>query len=387
MRISEYQSKIFFKQYSIPVLNSKIASNPEEALRVVKSLKGTSFIVKAQVLAGGRGKAGGVKLLKSPGEVFQFSKNLLGKNLITAQTNQEGEKVEKVLIEEVCDIKKEYYLALLVSSSLSQILCMASQEGGMDIEKVAKDSPEKIFKVSINFKRGFSEKAAEFLFKSLKISQDSFSEFYSLLKNLHKLFIEKDVNLLEINPLVETKQNDIIALDGKMIFDENALYRHEDLIKLSQLQKRTPSEEMAEKYNLSFIQLDGSIACMVNGAGLAMATMDIIKFHGGEPANFLDVGGGATEEKITQAFKIIFQSSKVKACLVNIFGGIMRCDVLAQGLIHATKQLKESFPMVIRLEGTRAKEGRELLNKSNLQFITAKDLNEAAKKAVELAGK
>lgn len=386
MRLSEYQSKEFFKQYSIPVLESLPATSPEEALLVAKKLEGEKLVVKAQVLAGGRGKAGGVKVVSSPEEVFNFSKTILGKKLVTVQTGPEGEIVEQVLIEKACGIKKEYYLSFLVSPSQSQIICMASQEGGMDIEEVAKDTPEKIFKIPISANKELSENDIKKLFDFLEISKKSFSDFSDLIKNIRRLFIEKDVSLLEINPLIESQDEKILALDGKMILDENALYRHKDLKELSQFEKKTENEKIAEKHQLSFVQLDGNIACMVNGAGLAMATMDIIKFHGGNPANFLDVGGGAQEEKITQAFKIIFKSEKVRACLINIFGGIMRCDVLARGLINATKQLEQNkIPLIVRLDGTRSKEGRELLEKSDLEFITAKDLDEAAKKAVEMA--
>ena len=387
MRVSEYQSKQFFKQYSIPVLDSKPATSSEEAYKAAQELGGNVFVVKAQILAGGRGKAGGIKLVQSAEEARVASKDLLGKSLVTPQTGKAGEKVEQVLIEKACNIKKEYYLSLLVSTSSSQILAMASREGGMDIEEVAESSPEKIFKSSLTIKEGWKEGEIKKIFQNLQITESCFSEFSSLLKNLHRLFCEKDVNLLEINPLIESKEGKLIALDGKMIFDENALYRHKDLLELSRLEKKTASEELAQKHQLSFIQLDGNIACMVNGAGLAMATMDIIKFYGGSPANFLDVGGGATEEKITQAFKIIFQSSGVKACLVNIFGGIMRCDILAAGLIKALKLIKTDIPIIVRLEGTRAKEGRKLLAESGLKLTTATNLDEAAQKAVEVAGK
>ena len=387
MRVSEYQSKQFFKQYSVPVLDSKPAISSKEAYKAAQELGGDAFVVKAQILAGGRGKAGGIKLVKSAEEVRVASEDLLGKNLITPQTGKAGEKVEQVLIEKACSIKKEYYLSLLVSPSLSQILVIASREGGMDIEEVAKSSPEKIFKTSLTIKEGWKEGEIKKLFKNLQITESCFLEFSSLLKNLHRFFCEKDLNLLEINPLIESQEGKLIALDGKVIFDENALYRHKDLLELSQLEKKTASEELAQKYQLSFIQLDGNIACMVNGAGLAMATMDIIKFYGGSPANFLDVGGGATEEKITQAFKIIFQFSEVKACLVNIFGGIMRCDILATGLIKALKLISTDIPIVVRLEGTRAKEGRKLLAESGLKLITATNLDEAAQKVVEIAGK
>lgn len=388
MNVTEYQAKSFFKQYSIPVLDSKIVENPKEALKAAKQLGGRIFAVKAQVLAGGRGKGGGVKIVKSPEEVEQAARSLLGKYLVTPQTSKKGELVSKVLIEKACTIKKEYYLAALIDPVCSQVIFMASPEGGMDIEKVSEEFPEKIFKLNIHphfeFKDWQAWEIGEFLgfSKKKEIKQISF-----LCQQLYKLFIEKDASLVEINPLVQTQEEDLIALDGKMSFDENAFYRQKDLKSLYETQERNSAEAMALSQELSFIKLDGEIGCMVNGAGLAMATMDMIKLYGGHPANFLDVGGGAEEEKVKKAFEIILKSKEVKSILVNIFGGIMRCDVIASALIKAAKEIKIQVPLVVRLEGTNSKEGMEKLEKSSLNLIVAGDLDSAAKKAVEVSRK
>ena len=384
MDIKEYQAKSLFKKYSIPVLESQSAGGPQEAFLAAQSLGGSVFAVKAQVLAGGRGKAGGIKIVKTPEEAQKSAESLLGAYLITPQTSQKGELVSQVLIEKGCHIDKEYYLAVLLDPGSSQVIFMASPQGGMDIEEVSSKSPEKILKLKINSQFGFQAwhawELAEFL--SLK---EKVKEIFALGQNLYKLFTEKDAGLLEINPLVQTKQGQLIALDGKMSFDENALYRQNDLREIYEKQERDESEAIALEHGLSFIQLDGAIGCMVNGAGLAMATMDIIKLCGAEPANFLDVGGGAEESKVKKAFEIILKSKKVKSILVNIFGGIMRCDVIAEALIKASQEMQIKIPIVVRLEGTNSQIAMEKLKASSLDFFTAEDLDKAAQKAVELS--
>ena len=384
MDIKEYQAKALFKQYSIPTLESKAVSSAQEAFESAQSLGGSVFAVKAQVLAGGRGKAGGIKIVKTAEEVKKSAEALLGSYLVTPQTSKKGELVSQLLIEKGCDIDKEYYLAVLLDPSSSQVIFMASQEGGMDIEEVSEKNPEKILKLKINSQLGFelwqAWELADFLSLS---SKEDVKKIFSLAQNLYKLFIEKDAGLLEINPLVLTKSGDLIALDGKMSFDENALYRQKDLKDIYEKQDRDESEAIALEHGLSFIKLDGEIGCMVNGAGLAMATMDIIKLHGAEPANFLDVGGGADEAKVKKAFEIILKSKEVKSILVNIFGGIMKCDIIAEALIKASQEMNIKVPIVVRLEGTNSKIAMEKLKASSLDFWTAKDLDTAAKKAVE----
>ena len=388
MDIKEYQAKALFKKYSIPVLESQIASNPQEAFTAARSLGGSVFAVKAQVLAGGRGKAGGVKIVSSHEEVKKSAEAMLGSYLVTAQTSQKGELVSQVLIEKGCSIDKEYYLALLLDPSSSQVIFMAVSEGGMDIEEVSVKAPEKILKLKINSSFGFELWQAWELAEFFSLSgKEEVKKIFTLGQSLYKLFMEKDAGLLEINPLVRTEDGGLVALDGKMSFDENAFYRHEDLKNIYEKQERDESEAMALEHGLSFIQLEGAIGCMVNGAGLAMATMDIIKFYGSEPANFLDVGGGAEEDKVKKAFEIILKSKKVKSILVNIFGGIMRCDVIATALIKASQEIKIKVPIVVRLEGTNSKIAMEKLNNSSLDFVIAKDLDEAAQKAVELSKK
>lgn len=388
MNIQEYQAKAFFKSYDIPVLNSQVIYKIEELDAAIEKLGGSVWVVKAQVLAGGRGKAGGVKLVKSLEEAKKIAKSLLGSQLVTHQTDSKGEKVSSLLIEEGASIEKEYYLSLLLDPKDSNPAFIVSPEGGMDIEEVSENSPEKILKVKVDFTIGLQDHhvwaIADFL--GLSDKQD-IKNLKSFCQKIYRLFHEKDVSLLEINPLIKESNKGLIALDGKMGFDENALYRHKDLSQIFEKQDRAESEKVALEYNLSFIELDGSIGCMVNGAGLAMATMDIIKLYGAKPANFLDVGGGASEEKVIKAFEIILKSKEVKAVLVNIFGGIMRCDVMASGLIKAVGKIELKVPIVIRLEGTKAKEGLELLEKSNLPIITARSLDEAAKKAVEVSKK
>ena len=388
MNLQEYQAKSLFKAYQIPVLKSQVAGTVKEARKAGEQLGGSLWVVKAQVLAGGRGKAGGVKVVKDLEELEQVASSLLGKNLVTAQTTSEGEPVEKILIETACSIEKEYYLSLLINPKNSRISFMVSPEGGVDIEEVSSKQPEKILMETVHPFLGFQAYQAWSIGTFLGLSEkQEISQVFSLCKNLYQLFTEKDATLLEINPLVKDKTGRLIALDGKIGFDENSLYRHEDLTKIYGSQKRKESESQALEYGLSFIELEGDIGCMVNGAGLAMATMDIIKTYGGSPANFLDVGGGADEQKVKKAFEIILKSKEVKAILVNIFGGIMRCDVLASGLIKACQAIGLKVPVVIRLEGTKSKEGLKLLQESNLNLITAKDLAEAAQKVVEISKK
>lgn len=386
MSLHEYQTKKLFKEYGIPVLDSQVASTPEEAINAAQELGGKTWAVKAQVLAGGRGKAGGIKIVSELEEVKKAAAELLGKTLVTAQTGKEGETIHKVLVEKGSVIAKEFYLSLLVDRSQAKVIFMASSEGGMDIEEVAEKTPEKIFKESVNPALGVQPSQAWSLGKALGFSErDKIFKLFTILTNLYKLFIERDLNLLEINPLILDSQGELIALDGKAALDENAFYRQKDLVSSLDRPHLDKGEALAKSCNLAYIKLDGSIGCMVNGAGLAMATMDIIHFHGGMPANFLDVGGGAEEEKVIKAFEIILQASGIKAILVNIFGGIMHCDVIASGLIKAVQKMDLHVPVVVRLEGTRSKEGLKLLETSSLQLIPAKSLNEAALKAVNLA--
>lgn len=388
MNIQEYQSKQFFKSYNIPVLRSKAVSTVAQAEQAAKELGNNLWVLKAQVLAGGRGKAGGVKVVKSLEELKKTAESLLGKYLVTHQTDSKGEKINKLLVEEACSIEKEYYLSILLDPKTCQPVFIASAEGGVDIEQVSEKSPEKILKQNINPLFGFQTHHAWSIANLLGFfSKEEVKDIFNLCQNIYKLFIEKDATVLEINPLVKNTKGDLIALDGKMSFDENALYRHQDLQDIYKNQERDESENIALEHGISFIKLDGSIGCMVNGAGLAMSTMDIIKLYGSEPANFLDVGGGAEETKIVKAFEIILKSKEVKAILVNIFGGIMRCDIVALALIKAVKQVGLSVPVVVRLEGTKSKEGLKILQESGLDLIPAKDLDEAAKKVVEVSKK
>ena len=387
MNIQEHQSKDFFRKYGIPVLESQTAETPEAAKAAAQKIGGKLWALKAQILAGGRGRAGGVQLVKTPEEAGRAAKSLLGKKLVTAQTGEKGELVRTVLVEAACAIKKEYYLSLLIDPEEACPALIASPEGGTEIEEVSARQPEKILRQRIHPLLGFQPHQAWSLGQFLNLSsKEEIRRLSALCQSLCRLFAEKDASLLEINPLVQSESGDFIALDGKMSFDENALYRHKDLREILSAQEREKSEAMALAGGLSFIQLEGQIGCMVNGAGLAMATMDIIKLYGGRPANFLDVGGGAEEEKVTKAFEIILQSKEVKAILVNIFGGIMQCDVIAAGLIGAVKKTGLKIPVVIRLEGTRSKEGLEILSRSGLDLIPAKTLDEAAEKAVQAAG-
>ncbi len=383
MNIHEYQAKEVLKSFGTTVLKGIIAHTPAEAKKAAQTLGGPIWVVKAQIHAGGRGKAGGVKLAKSIDEVENLAKEIIGKTLVTPQTGPEGKEVLKVYIEQGCAIAKEYYVAILVDRATSKVVIMASSEGGMDIEEVAHNTPEKIFTEVIEPVTGLTAFQCRKLAFKIGVPAKSVNKAVSAFMSLYKAFIEKDASMAEINPLVETKDGDIVVLDAKMNFDSNALYRHPEIVELRDLTEEEPSEIEASKFDLAFIKLEGNIGCLVNGAGLAMSTMDIIKINGGEPANFLDVGGGATKEKVTAAFKIILNDPNVKGILVNIFGGIMKCDIIAEGVIAATQQLGLEVPLVVRLAGTNVELGKSILQKSGLNIIAADDLNDAAQKIVK----
>ncbi|MCO5112863.1 MAG: ADP-forming succinate--CoA ligase subunit beta [Bdellovibrionaceae bacterium] len=383
MNIHEYQAKQVLKSYGTPILDGVLATTPAEARKAAEKLGGPVWVVKAQIHAGGRGKAGGVKLAKSVDEVESLTKEMIGKTLVTHQTGPEGKEVLKVYIEKGCDIAKEYYVAILVDRHSSKTVIMASSEGGMDIEEVAAKTPEKIHTEVIEPVTGLTAFQCRKLAFKIGMQDKVVNKAVKSFMSLYQAFVEKDASMAEINPLVETKQGDVITLDAKMNFDSNALYRHPEILELRDLTEEEPSEIEASKYDLAFIKLDGNIGCLVNGAGLAMSTMDIIKLNGGEPANFLDVGGGANKEKVTAAFKIILNDKNVKGILVNIFGGIMKCDIIAEGVIAATQQLGLTVPLVVRLAGTNVEKGKELLANSGLNIIPADDLNDAARKIVE----
>ena len=384
LNVAEYQAKKLFREFDLPLLDSETADSASGAAQVARRMGGESFVLKAQILAGGRGKAGGIKLTRSIDELEREAGRLLNSRLITPQTSKEGELVEKLLVEKACSIKKEFYLAILLNPSSSLPELLVSPEGGMDIEELSLKSPEKILKLKLGsgFQPWQAYDVVEFLGLSTK---EELKQVLSLGQNMFRLFNEKDALLLEINPLAQTSDDRLIALDGKMSFDENALFRHKDLKSIYQNQERSEAEAAAMAASLAYIPLDGDIACMVNGAGLAMATMDIIQLYGGRPANFLDVGGGAEKEKVKKAFEIILKSKRLKSILVNIFGGIMRCDVIAEAFIQTAEEINIPVPVVIRLEGTKSKEGLEQLAQSSLNLISARDLDTAAKKAVEAA--
>ncbi|MEW6299713.1 MAG: ADP-forming succinate--CoA ligase subunit beta [Thermodesulfobacteriota bacterium] len=383
MNIHEYQAKEILKKYGVAVLRGKVAASPEEAEAAARELGGGLCVVKAQIHAGGRGKAGGVKLAKTPREARDHAAALLGKKLVTHQTGPEGKEVQKVFVEQGCDIAREYYLGMVIDRATSRVTVMASSEGGVEIEEVAARSPGKILREAVDPAVGFLDFQGRKLAYGLGLPKDSVNKAVAFMRGLYRAFTETDASLVEINPLVLTKAGDLIALDAKMGFDDNALFRHPDIREMRDVTEENPKEVEASKFDLSYIALDGTIGCMVNGAGLAMATMDIIKHYGAEPANFLDVGGGATTEKVTEAFKIILSDKNVKGVLVNIFGGIMRCDVVATGVVEAAKQVKLSVPLVVRLEGTNVELGKRILAESGLNIIAANDLADAAKKAVE----
>ena len=385
MHIHEYQAKELFKKNGIQVPEHIVITKSSEVKSCCEKLGGNLWVVKAQVHAGGRGKGGGVIVCNSIEKAFQASEKLLHSRLITPQTDENGLTINQVIIESGQDIHKELYLGLLVDRSTSCITVLASTEGGMDIEQVASATPEKIIKHAIDPLGKLSDNECIDIAKKLKLDAALYDQFTETLLGLYSIFTDKDVNLIEINPLIITNQNTVVALDGKIDFDDNALYRNEDILELRDITQEDEKEMMASEYQLNYISLDGSVGCMVNGAGLAMATMDLIEYHGGSPANFLDVGGGTTAERVAKAFEIIQSSSNVKAILVNIFGGIVRCDLIAAGILQAIDKVGLTLPIVVRLEGTNAIEGLEILNKSDCNIMTESDLTEAAKKVVEMA--
>jgi len=383
MNIHEYQAKEILRKYNVSTPKGYPAYSAEEAVEAAKKLKSEVLVVKAQIHAGGRGKAGGVKVVKSVADVEKESKEMMGKILVTHQTGPEGKKVSRLYIEEGSNIEKEYYLSLVLDRANSKIGVIASKEGGMDIEEVAESNPEKILKTSIDLAVGVQGYHIRYLGFGLDFNKDELKQFSKVLKGLYEAFIETDASQIEINPLVKTKEGNILALDAKINFDDNALYRQVEIEKLRDETEEEPLETRAQKSDLSYIKMDGTIGCMVNGAGLAMATMDIIKLNGKSPANFLDVGGGATKEKVEEAFKIILSDKAVKGILVNIFGGIMRCDIIADGIIAAAKTANITVPLVVRLEGTNVDKGKDILANSGLNIIAADDLDDAAGKIVE----
>ncbi len=386
MNIHEYQSKQLLREYGVSVSNGHVAFTPDEAVEAAKKLSTDVFVVKAQIHAGGRGKAGGVKIAKSLDEVRGYAEELLGKVLVTPQTGPEGKEVQRLMVEEGSNIEKEYYLSLIVDRATDSVVLMGSEEGGMDIEEVAEATPEKIFKEVIDPVVGLTGFQARRMAFNMNIPTHLVNKAAKFMLGLYQVFIDKDASIVEINPLVVTKEDDVIALDAKFNFDENGLFRHKDIQELRDLSEEDPKEIEASKHDLSYISLDGNIGCMVNGAGLAMATMDTINYYGGSPANFLDVGGGATAEKVTEAFKIILSDENVKGIFVNIFGGIMKCDVIAEGVIAAAKEVKLQVPLVVRLEGTNVERGKQLLSESGLAIIPADTMADGAQKIVELVG-
>ena len=384
MNIHEHQAKEILREYDAPVSNGVVIFSIDQIEKKILNLNSEKFVLKAQIHAGGRGKAGGVKVINNKKDLISEAKKMMGKVLVTHQTGSDGKKVNRLYIEEASEIQKELYLSCLIDRETSKIAFISSTEGGMDIEKVAKENPDKIITNKIDFKEeGPSETELIKIISIFGFDEAQKKSVKKLISTLYKILLEKDANLIEINPLIITKKNEILCLDAKMNFDDNAIFRRPEILKLRDLSEEDPAEIEASKFDLAYIKLNGSIGCMVNGAGLAMATMDIIKFYGKEPANFLDVGGGATKEKVAAAFKLILADQNVKGILINIFGGIMRCDVLANGVVDAAKEVKLSVPLVVRLAGTNFREGREILDKSNLKILSASDLNDAAKKIVE----
>ena len=384
MNIHEYQGKEIFRAMGVAVPEGRVAFTAEEAVEKAKELNSDVYVVKAQIHAGGRGKAGGVKIAKSLSEVETYANELLGKQLVTHQTGPEGKEVKRLYIEEGCDIQKEYYVGFVIDRATDRITLMASEEGGTEIEEVAAKTPEKIFKETIDPVIGLSPFQARRIAFNINIPKESVNKAAKFLLSLYNVFVEKDCSIVEINPLVITGDGDVLALDAKLNFDDNALFRHKDILELRDLEEEDPKEIQASKYDLSYIALDGDIGCMVNGAGLAMATMDTINHFGGTPANFLDVGGGATKEKVTEAFKIILGDDNVKGIFVNIFGGIMKCDVIAEGIVAAVKEVELTLPLVVRLEGTNVKRGKEILNESGLAIEPAATMAEGAQQIVKL---
>jgi len=384
MNIHEHQAKEILREYGAPVSNGVVIFSVDEVKDKIKKLKSKEFVLKAQIHAGGRGKAGGVKLIKDFSILEKEATEMMGKVLITHQTGPEGKKVKRLYIEEASDISKEFYLSCLIDRETSKIAFISSTEGGMDIEKVASKTPEKIITNKIDFKNdGPDKKEIEKIISIFNFNDDQKKTASKLIKSLYEITLQKDASLIEINPLIISKSEKLICLDAKMNFDDNAIFRRPEILKLRDLNEENDAEIEASKHDLAYIKLNGSIGCMVNGAGLAMATMDIIKLYGKEPANFLDVGGGASKEKVSAAFKLILSDKNVKGILINIFGGIMRCDVLAQGVVDAAKEINLSVPLVVRLAGTNYKQGKEILEKSDLEILSATDLNDAAKKITE----
>ncbi|SFD67943.1 succinyl-CoA synthetase beta subunit [Paenibacillus catalpae] len=384
MNIHEYQGKEVLKQYGVAVPEGKVAFSVDEAVEAAQALGTPVVVVKAQIHAGGRGKAGGVKVAKNIDEVRAYASEILGKVLVTHQTGPEGKEVKRLLIEQGCDIKKEYYVGVVIDRGTGRVTMMASEEGGTEIEEVAAHSPEKIIKEVIDPAIGLQVFQARKLAYAINIPSELVNKAVKFMIALYTAFVDKDCSIAEINPLVVTGDGNVMALDAKLNFDSNALYRHKDIVALRDLEEEDAKEIEASKYDLSYIALEGNIGCMVNGAGLAMATMDIIKYYGGDPANFLDVGGGATKEKVTEAFKIILSDENVKGIFVNIFGGIMRCDVIADGVIAAAKELGLDRPLVVRLEGTNVELGKKMLNESGLNIVAADSMADGAQKIVNL---
>jgi succinyl-CoA synthetase beta subunit len=385
MKIHEYQAKEILRKYGVATPRGIACFSVEEAVAAGVQLGGKVWVVKAQIHAGGRGKGGGVKLARTPDELRQYASQILGMQLKTPQTGPEGQKVRRLLIEEGADIRKELYVGMVVDRGSQRIVLMASSEGGMDIEEVAAKTPEKIHKAVVDPVKGLADRDAEDISRKIGVPESGVSQARDLLKALYKAFDDTDASLAEINPLIVTGDGKVMALDAKMNFDDNALFRHPELVALRDLDEEDPAEVEASKFDLNYIQLDGNIGCLVNGAGLAMATMDIIKLYGGSPANFLDVGGGASTEKVTEAFKIMLKNPKLKAILVNIFGGIMKCDVIAQGVVAAAREVKLSVPLVVRLEGTNVELGKKILAESGLPIISGNNMADAAQKVVAAA--
>ena len=383
MNIHEHQAKQLLKKFGAIVPNGEACFTVQEVLEKAKKLNLKKYVLKAQIHAGGRGKAGGVKILDNLSDLEKAAKDLLGKKLVTHQTGPSGKEVKRLYLEEPSNIKKEFYLSCLIDRASSKIAFISSDQGGMDIEEVAKSDPNKINTVKISFKEDIEEEDCKKIIHNFNLDEDANLKCIKIIKSIYKTFVSTDASLIEINPLILTKENNIVCLDAKISFDDNAIFKHPELLQLRDLNEEDPTEIEASKHDLAYIKLDGSIGCMVNGAGLAMATMDIIKLHGQEPANFLDVGGGASKEKVAAAFKIILSDKNVKGILINIFGGIMRCDVLAQGIVEAAKETKINIPLVVRLAGTNSKEGKKILDESGLKIISASDLGDAAKKIVK----
>ena len=383
MNIHEHQAKKILKEFGVEVPNGVFAFNVEDLIQKAKQLNTDKYVLKAQIHAGGRGKAGGIKILNNIDELIKASKELLGKKLITPQTGREGREVKRLYVEESSTIEKEFYLSCLVDRASSKIAFISSDQGGTDIEEVAKNSPEKIITTKLDFSEEVSDDDCEKIIKIFNLKDNSKLAAVALIKSIYKMFLSTDASLVEINPLILSKDKKVVCLDAKINFDDNSLFRHPEILKLRDLNEVNPTEVQASKHDLAYIKLDGSIGCMVNGAGLAMATMDIIKLYGKEPANFLDVGGGASKEKVSAALKIILSDKNVKGILINIFGGIMRCDVLAQGVVEAAKEIKINVPLVVRLAGTNFMEGKKILDSSGLKLISAENLDDAAKKIVE----